>query len=205
METLKAFIFGLTLAIAVGPIAILIINRGLTQGLRSGLMSGLGAALADFTYGLMAFSVGAVIVGYLHLNAYYFKFLTSLILVVFGLWMLKGSLKPSLEKQKGQPETKKKSGFTYLLSTYLLTVANPLTVVAFVGFSGQLVSPVTGAGHVFILALAIFAGSLIIQSALAFFGASLGRFLQSPHILRFLNVGSSVCIMLFGLAGMRWC
>ena len=202
MEVLKAFVFGVTLAVAVGPIAILIINRGLTLGLKSGLSSGLGAALADFTYGLIAFTIGSVIVGYLNLNARLFELLTSFILLVFGLWMLRGSLKAAKDPQPEQLSGRKKNGFGYLLSTYLLTVVNPLTIVAFVGFSGQLVSPVSGAGHIVILALAIFAGSVLIQFTLALFGATLGRFLKNQHVVRLLNMGSSICIILFGLAGM---
>lgn len=202
MEVLKAFVFGVTLAVAVGPIAILIINRGLTLGLKSGLSSGLGAALADFTYGLVAFTVGSVIVGYLNLNARLFELLTSFILLVFGLWMLRGSLKATKEPKQEQPSGRKKNGFGYLLSTYLLTVVNPLTIVAFVGFSGQLISPVSGAGHTVILALAVFAGSVLVQFAFALFGATLGRFLKNQRVVRLLNMGSSICIILFGLAGM---
>ncbi|PTX20149.1 threonine/homoserine/homoserine lactone efflux protein [Pontibacter mucosus] len=202
MEVLKAFVFGVTLAVAVGPIAILIINRGLTLGLKSGLSSGLGAALADFTYGLVAFTIGSVIVGYLNLNARLFELLTSFILLVFGLWMLRGSLKATKDAQPEQHSGKKRSDIGYLLSTYLLTVVNPLTIVAFVGFSGQLVSPVSGAGHIVILALAIFAGSVLIQFVLALFGATLGRFLKNQRVVSLLNMGSSICIILFGLAGM---
>ncbi|MCX2739276.1 LysE family translocator [Pontibacter anaerobius] len=202
METLKAFIFGVTLAIAVGPIAILIINRGLTIGLKIGLMCGLGAALADFTYGLVAFTIGSVLVGFLKLNAHYFELLTSAILLAFGLWMLHGSLKTSDGSSKSELAAERKNSFSYLLSTYLLTVVNPLTVVAFVGFSGQLVSPVTSVGHVFILGLSIFTGSIVVQFALAYFGATLGKLLQNPQIIRFLNIGSSICVMLFGMAGM---
>lgn len=201
MEVLKAFVFGVTLAVAVGPIALIIINRGLTLGLKSGLSSGLGAALADFTYGLVVFTIGSVIVGYLNLNARLFELLTSFILLVFGLWMLCGSLKATKDAQPEQPSGKKRSDIGYLLSTYLLTIVNPLTIVAFVGFSGQLISPVSGAGHIVILALAIFAGSVLIQFALAFFGATLGRFLKNQRVVSLLNMGSSICIILFGLAG----
>ncbi|AKD04745.1 LysE family transporter [Pontibacter korlensis] len=202
METLKAFLFGLTIAMAVGPIAILIINRGLTVSLRSALMSGLGAALADLTYGLIAFTVGSLVISYLNLNNYYFTLFTSLILLLFGARMLKNSFKEPGSHTNNQEAGAKGSNLNYLFSTYVLTVVNPLTVIAFVGFSGQLVSPITGAAHVLVLALAIFAGSLIVQTALALFGASLGRFLRNPKAMRILNSGSGIGIMLFGLAGL---
>ena len=198
MEMVKAFFFGLTIAIAVGPIAILIINRGLNTGLKSGVLSGMGAALADFTYGIVAFTLGTMIVGFLNTNQQYFSYATAVILVLFGAWMLKGSLVTIQATQPKQDAGK----MNYLLSTYLLTIVNPLTIILFLGFSGQLISPVTGFVDVISLAAAIFSGSLIIQLLLACFGASLGKFIRNPSLIRFLNIASSILIMSFGVAGL---
>ncbi|GAB3197536.1 threonine/homoserine/homoserine lactone efflux protein [Pontibacter aydingkolensis] len=194
----KAFVFGLTIAIAVGPIAILIINRGLNTGWRSGVMSGIGAALADFTYGIVAFTAGTFLAGFLDMNQQLFVYITSLALFLFGAWMLKGSIKAVQTDRLNPGDTKKTN---YLLSTYLLTIINPLTVILFLGFSGQLVSPATGLLNIIALATAIFTGSLIIQLAFASFGATLGRFVSNPSIVRLLNIASSVLIMGFGVAG----
>ena len=198
---IKAFVFGLTIAIAIGPIAILIINRGLSTGLKSGVMSGAGVALADFTYGIIAFSAGTLIVGFLQVNHLYFKVLTAVVLLLFGLWMLRGSFKV-LAIKPNQEQRLTDSGMKYLASTYLLTIVNPLTVVMFLGFSGQLISPVTGFAEIVLLAAAIFAGSLLVQLALACFGAILGQFIKDPRVIKFLNIASSTAIILFGLAGL---
>ncbi|MFD2244782.1 LysE family translocator [Pontibacter ruber] len=201
METIKAFLFGLTLAISIGPIAILIINTGLSSGLKNGLMSGLGAAFADLTYSILAFTVGTLLVSFLNLNQQYFALSTSFVLILFGLWMLKGSLRLGENVSKNS-ETVQKPGTNYLLSTYLLTVVNPLTIVAFLGFSGQLVSPVMPLYQVLFLSLSIFAGSILVQSALACFGATLGRIFHNPGVVRVLNIGSSLSIIGFGAAGL---
>ncbi|MBC5991747.1 LysE family translocator [Pontibacter cellulosilyticus] len=198
MEMVKAFIFGVTIAIAVGPIAILIINRGLNSGLKSGALSGVGAALADFTYGIIAFTLGTVIVGFLKTNQLYFSYATAGVLFLFGAWMLKGSLRETPPTEAKQEVGKG----NYLLSTYLLTIVNPLTIILFLGFSGQLISPVTGFVDIILLAAAIFSGSLIIQLMLAFFGASLGRFIRNRSVIRLLNIASSILIIGFGVAGL---
>jgi len=46
----KGIIIGLSIAVPVGPIGVLCINRILAQGRISGLVSGLGAATADAIY-----------------------------------------------------------------------------------------------------------------------------------------------------------
>jgi hypothetical protein len=56
MIFLHAFVFGVTLALAVGPIALLIIRYAAANGLRAGLASAGGAALADLTYATIALS-----------------------------------------------------------------------------------------------------------------------------------------------------
>lgn len=202
MDSFKAFLFGVTLAVAVGPIAILIINRGLVYGFRSGLLSGVGAALADLTYALVAFTVGSIIVSYLHMNQVYFSWVASGVLIIFGMWMLIGNLKVSAPTRDSNNSAIQKGDFGYLTSTYLLTVINPLTIIAFVGFSGQLVKPSFGVWQVLSMSIAIFLGSIIIQTILATFGASLGRYIQNPKAIQLLNIISSLSIIGFGVVGM---
>jgi threonine/homoserine/homoserine lactone efflux protein len=201
MDSLKAFVFGVTLAVAVGPIAILIINRGLVYGFRSGMLCGVGAALADLTYALVAFTVGSIIVSYLNMNQVYFSWLASGVLILFGVWMLMGSLRKSDTATNQNASAFQKGDFGYLTSTYLLTVVNPLTIVAFVGFSGQLVKPDFGVWQVLNMSIAIFLGSVIIQILLATFGASLGRYMKNPKTIQVLNIISSLSIIGFGVLG----
>lgn len=201
MNSLKAFVFGVTLAVAIGPIAILIINRGLVYGFRSGVLSGVGAALADLTYALVAFTVGSIIVSYLHMNQVYFSWLASGVLILFGGWMLLGNLKLSDRAKSHSASGVQMGDLGYLTSTYLLTVVNPLTILAFLGFSGQLVKPHFGVWQVLSMSIAIFLGSVIIQILLATFGASLGKYLKNPSAIKALNIISSLSIIGFGVIG----
>ena len=47
----EAFVFGLFLAVAVGPIALLIVNYGIRFGLVAAIRSALGAATGDLGSG----------------------------------------------------------------------------------------------------------------------------------------------------------
>jgi len=57
----KAFVFGVIVAGAIGPIALLIFGTGARQGFAAGAFAGLGAALADLLYALAAFLAGALV------------------------------------------------------------------------------------------------------------------------------------------------
>lgn len=78
---------------------------------------------------------------------------------------------------------------------------NPLTVVAFAGLAGQL--PLSGRlTGVLLYAVAVLAGSLVIQVALATLGAILGAgFLRDPRRLALLGLASGVGLIAFAIAG----
>ncbi len=78
---------------------------------------------------------------------------------------------------------------------------NPLTIVAFAGFAGQL--PLAGSTlRAVVLALAVFLGSIVVQLFLALTGAQFGRRLTNPSVLRALNAASGIGIIAFGLVGL---
>src|SRR5687767_13213978 len=88
MPEAKAFLFGIVVAAAVGPIALLIISNALQRGLIVGVGSGVGAALADFTYGLVALFGGAALAPLLTSNEATIARVGAFILIGFGLFML---------------------------------------------------------------------------------------------------------------------
>ena len=120
---LKAFGFGFTLALSVGPIALLVINNGLNHGISTALRSALGAALADLTYAFIAFTAGYYIVQGLQEHQQIIQFISSAVLILFGLWMLTNRLKNMKRARLKLDSLPRAYG---LKATYLLTVVNPL-------------------------------------------------------------------------------
>ena len=90
MSVLQAFLFGVTLAIAVGPIALLIINTALQQGMRAGFSCALGATAADLLFALIAFHAADQLLPVLQAYARPLQWAAALVLVGFALHMLHG-------------------------------------------------------------------------------------------------------------------
>jgi threonine/homoserine/homoserine lactone efflux protein len=195
MLILEAFLFGLTIAAAVGPIAILVMNFGLRLGPWAGLRSGAGAALADFLYAVAALAVGAAVAAAVGPYRRAFEVVAALALIGFAAWMAWGVLR------KGEPSEARATTIRPFLTTFALTMVNPLTVILFLGFTGRMpagTSLPTQAAVAVMLAL----GSLIVQSAFALGGAGLGRVLTDPRWIARLNLASAAGIAAFGLYGL---
>lgn len=190
----KAFLFGVIVAGAIGPIALLIFGTGARRGFAAGACAGLGAALADLTYALAAFLAGAVILPYLAEYEQAIQVGCALLLVGLGAWMLAAQMKAG--EAPAAPAATARS----FLSTFLLTVVNPMTFVMFAGVVPQL--PVAGslagaAGR----ALALAAGSAAVNVAIGGVGAMVGRALPGERGRRAVTATAAAGILAFGIYG----
>lgn len=195
MSYIGTFLFGITLAISIGPIAILILNQSINCGLKNGALCGLGAASADFTYAIVAFTMGSLMIPFLEGQKEVIPYISSAVLIIFGLWMLYTSVKTKAVAKEGRiPLTCKLPFFT----TYGLTIANPLTIIVFAGFVGLVGAD--GGGNIFMHAIIIFVASLLIQMLIAIAGSRLSQLFSKPSTLLYFNIASSIGIMLFGIS-----
>ncbi len=197
-DMLKAFLFGITVAIAIGPIALLVVSTAMGHGFLAGSRTAFGVALADFTLASIAFTAGEVATAALTGIGPALPVFSALVLVGFGGWMARSGLRPATDGTTERPVASLRPVGT--LATLLLTLANPLTIIGFVAFalSGL---PRMGLGGIAAHALAVFLGSLIIQLALAGTGAGLSLVL-SPSLVRALNLASGLGIVGFGVYGL---
>jgi threonine/homoserine/homoserine lactone efflux protein len=191
----KAFVFGVIVAGAIGPIALLIFGTGARQGFAAGAFAGLGAALADLLYALAAFLAGALVLPSLAEYERAIETGCALLLVALGAWMLVGQLRP------GDAPAVPKAAAHAFLPTFLLTVVNPMTFVMFAGVVPQLPvagSAATAAG----LALALAAGSAAINVAIGGCGAVVGRALPGERGRRAVSAAAALGIIAFGILGL---
>lgn len=190
----KALVFGATLAIAIGPIALLIIDHAARGGLRMGLSSALGAASGDLTYALVALTAGARVLSVLMQQSARIQVGADLVLIVFGLWMA-WSARHGLTVVSTESNVSVASTASAFRTTYGLTVINPLTVVAFMAFAPQL--GMSSGSTALAAAAGLFVGSLLIQVGIALGGTVL-KHVMSPRGVRALNVVSAGGIVAFG-------
>ena len=151
---LRSLIIGFTIAMAVGPITLLVVRRTIEHGGRYGLVSGFGVAAADATYGAVA-AFGLTALTTLLVSAH-----TVLGVVGGGIIVLIG-LRTIASRPTGPARDTARPGlFGAFASIYALTMTNPLTIVLYAGiFAG--IGLVSGGSMLdaAVVTLAILAGS----------------------------------------------
>jgi threonine/homoserine/homoserine lactone efflux protein len=191
----KAFVFGVVVAGAIGPIALLIFGTGARQGCAAAAFAGLGAALADLLYALAAFSAGALLLPLLAAHEQAIRAGSALLLVGLGAAMLAGALKAGAAPPPARPAA---SSF---VPTFLLTIVNPMTFVMFAGIAPQL--PVAGSlANAATLAAALAAGSAAVNVAIGGCGAALGKALPGPGARRAVTAAAAAGVLAFGIYGL---
>jgi threonine/homoserine/homoserine lactone efflux protein len=190
---LQGAAIGFAIAAPVGPIGVLCIRRSVAHGRRIGLLSGLGAATADAVYGsIAAFGLTAVtdllLSQRLWLGAVGGAFLCYLGAKTF--------VSPPASAAGGADADSPMSAY---LSTVLVTLANPTTILSFVAiFAGLGVGVGGGYARASAMVAGVFVGSalwwLILSGAAAAFRSRLG-----PASLRAVNRVSGVVIAGFGV------
>ena len=191
---LKGLIIGLSIAVPVGPIGILCIRRTLTQGRIIGFFSGLGAATADALYGAIAGF------GLTFLTNFLIGQRSWLHLIGGGLLCILGA-KTFLSKPAEQGASIDGDSLWHAyLSTFFLTLTNPMTILFFAAvFAGLGVG--SGNNHYAsagILVLGVFFGSAMWWIILSGFTGIL-RGLFNFKRLQWLNRISGLIIIGFGL------
>ncbi len=126
---LKGLIVGFCLAAPVGPIAALCVQRTIAKRWISGLVSGLGAAVADAFYGAVAAFGATMISEFLISERAWMQRIGGVILIFMGLRLF--LTKPAEEKAAPAGNGNARGLTGDFLSTFFLTLTNPMTFVAF--------------------------------------------------------------------------
>jgi len=193
---LQGLAVGVAVAAPVGPIGLLCIKRTLHRGWTTGVASGLGVAGADATYGLMV-AAGLSATGLLVAYASPMQLAGGLLIAFLGLRSLRAGL-------QGGP-AKAASGGTggglvaAFASAYALTIANPMTILAFAGLvAGLGAAAASEPGAAYILVAGVFLGSLLWWVILAS-ATALARSRITPRVTRWLDLGSGAVLLIWGL------
>jgi threonine/homoserine/homoserine lactone efflux protein len=195
MSFVKAILFGMALGFSIGPMAFLIIQRSITKGRSSAIATALGISLADFTFGILAFGVGASILPVIQSHTKALTIFSGVVLIGFATWMFLSALKLYRSHERIQPP---KTTGRDLLSAYVLTMHNPLTIALFLGFVGQ-ITDIHSIPDVLTLSLCLGFGSVIGQITIALGAATCRRLFERPRSVFIFNVISAACIAAFGV------
>ena len=185
---------GLAVAIPLGPIGLLIVDRGMRHGRAVGLAAAAGVAVTDLVYAVLALTVTAWAVQLVEPVTY----LAAVVIAAIGVRGLlqarrspvdDGHLDDVAETTPARP-ARTFAGFV------ALTAINPGTVRYFTGLSLALMDRVGSLGTRLALLAGIGLGSFAWQSALAWFGAHIGRRPRPSLQRRTRQIGSLVLLAL---------
>lgn len=180
----------------MGPIGLLCIRRTLAHGRLIGFASGLGAASADAFYGAVA-AFGLASLADI-------PPLAHLLLGLFGgVFLIYLGVKTftALPAEEAAQAREGRGLLGAYASTFALTISNPVTIGAFIGFfaGAGIVVDASSSGLAVLLVAGVFIGSALWWLLLSG-GVSLLRERFTPRMLRWVNRFSGAVILLFGAA-----
>lgn len=194
---IQGMIIGLTLAVPVGPIALLCLQRAVTDGRLHGIVSGIGVATADSFYAAVTFFGLTVISGFIIANQFSLRLAAGVVLILVGVRIFL-----SIPAQMGV-KTEHETYLKDYLSMVAITIANPLTLIFFIAI-------LPGFGVVFhensVLSASEFVGGVFLGSMLwwIILCGAIGsvRSRISADRLRLINRISGLLIVCFGVGMM---
>lgn len=195
---ISGIIIGFSIAAPVGPIGLLCIQRTVMNGMRSGLSSGLGAASADAIYGAIAGIGIGIISTFLITESAWIQLTGGIALFAIGIRIYF----KETSREKKEPGASRNRELKNYFSTFVLTLANPITILSFMaiftslGIAGS-EDKVVSAGF---LIVGVFTGSSLWW---VFLTAAVAKVSRNPGttLLDFVGRVSGLIIIGFGLFG----
>lgn len=196
MLLLKGIIIGFLVSIPLGPIGILVIQRTVNKSRLAGLMSGMGAALSDTLYAVVAGFSLTFIIDFIRENELLFQAFGALVVLVLGIHIFFKNPVTDLRRNRLKGNTH----FQDIISSFLVTISNPLTVFVFLAVftSSGVAINMEKPYHSFFVILGIFSGAFIWWFSLSGI-VSLVKHKINLRILWWINKAAGIIIVLFVL------
>lgn len=198
---ISGVIMGLIAAVPIGPVNLICIRRSFAFGPVNGFVSGLGAALGDGVFAAITFFGLTWIAELIQSYDAIIELVGGALLVWFGVHTVLSPIAGKVEDgDKAEP-----GGSTLvraMVSTFVLTITNPATLIAFASMFASFRALVGGANSYvdagFVVA-GVVGGSagwwLCLTSVIGIFHTRI-----TDRTVRIINRGSGVLVALFGLA-----
>ena len=195
---LKGIGVGFAVAAPVGPIGLLCIRRTLTQGRGTGIATGLGAASADAVYGFLV-AAGFAATGILMNYASPLAIGGGVLIAILGLMSIRNFLRSANSSDTPKKTATSSGVYTAFATTFVLTLSNPMTILAFVGLvAGLGASAASNPSAPYWLVLGVFLGSALWWLILVH-GALAAKSRVTSAATRWFDLGSGVVLLVWGL------
>jgi threonine/homoserine/homoserine lactone efflux protein len=193
-------VVGFLVAAPVGPVAVLCMQRTLLDGRLVGFATGLGAALGDTVFGGLAIFSVAAVEGFLLDNRTVIQLLGGLVLIGLGARtiLVRNSRKQADKVAEGSIDHV--TLFHALGSAFVITIVNPITILAFISIFAAIRVSETADG--LLSSWTVIGGVLLGAAAWWFLLVSIASVLRQSFTdngLRWMNGISGAVILGFGV------
>jgi len=192
----KGILIGLLVSIPLGPIGVLVIQRTVNKSRMAGLLSGMGAALSDTVYAIIAGFSLTFVIDFIRAHEMLFQVIGAVVVLVLGIHIFFTNPVKDIRRNRLRGNTH----FQDIISSFLVTFSNPLTVFVFLAVftsSGVAVS-LEQPYHSFFVILGILTGAFLWWFSLSGI-VSLFRHKINLRILWWINKTAGAIIILFVL------
>lgn len=203
MLAIEGAVIGFLIAVPVGPAAALCIRRSITVGAAAGYLTGLGAALGDAVFGAVAAFGLTFVEQFVEHHEATLRGIGGAVLVVMGWTTMRHRLRTVGDPVPDDREHRVATHFHFATSSFVITVFNPLTVMAFgAAFAGRDLAGVGAslpdAGT---LVAGVFAGACIWWAILCTAAVALRQHFTGKGLV-WLNRAAGAVILAFGVVAL---
>ncbi|MDD2305002.1 MAG: LysE family transporter [Prolixibacteraceae bacterium] len=192
----KGILIGLLVSIPLGPIGVLVIQRTVNKSRMAGLLSGMGAALSDTVYAIIAGFSLTFVIDFIRAHEMLFQVIGAVVVLALGIHIFFTNPVKDIRRNRLRGNTH----FQDIISSFLVTFSNPLTVFVFLAVftsSGVAVS-LEQPYHSFFVILGILTGAFLWWFSLSGI-VSLFRHKINLRILWWINKTAGAIIIIFVL------
>lgn len=194
----RGIAIGFAIAAPVGPIGLLCIRRTLVDGRAAGLATGMGAATADAVYGMMV-AAGFAATGILVSHAGPLAVGGGLLIAWLGLMSLRSFRTAPAKVAPARGGRPYRGILAAWATTFVLTLSNPMTIIAFVGMVAALGAAASGDPTApYWLVLGVFSGSALWWLLLVHL-AAVARSRITVETMHWLDLAVGALLLVWGL------
>jgi len=195
MLVINGILFGLLLAILIGPVFFTLIQTSIEKGFKKAILVAIGIALSDIAYIFLAYygvskflkSTGhdrsAAIIG-------------GIILLIFGIVNLFKINRPMSFKSHA---VEAKGFFRYIFKGFVINGVSPFVLLFWVGIMGLATAEYGYAGLDLGIFFSIIIAVVLLTDILKAYGAGKLRAFFTARLFKILNITVGVALCLFGL------
>ena len=129
----KGFIIGTLVSAPMGPVGLLIIQRTLNKDRWHGFFSGVGAAFSDLFYATITCMGMGIVVSFIENNHSILEIGGSILIFIYGIY----TFRTNPVKNLHQSGVKTRTYSQDTLSSFFLTLSNPLILVIYIALFAQ--------------------------------------------------------------------